>query len=126
MISVLAAVPAPIQTFVDTYNHETARQKEDGVRFGKAFISGNDIICPMYMDDQDLMDAGITLEAAIDMTGGKEMFKAEMIASLSEDGDPSNDPDIANLKRYQYNIVVRMIGSVSKTQVDVRISHLEL
>ena len=126
MIAVQAAVPAPIQNFVNQYNTEVAGLSEEGVRFGKASISGYDIIIPMYMDDQELVEAGFTLAEAIDMMGGEELFKAEMLASIFEEGDPSADPDVANLKRYQYNLLVRMIGTASKTHVDVRIRHQEL
>ena len=126
MIAVQAVVPAPIQNFVNQYNTEVAGLSEDGVRFGKASISGYDIIIPMYMDDTDLVEAGFTLAEAIDMMGGEELFKAEMLASIFEEGDTSNDPDIANLKRYQYNLLVRMVGTASKTHVDVRIRHQEL
>ena len=126
MIAVQAAVPAPIQNFVNQYNTEVAGLSEDGVRFGKASISGYDIIIPMYMDDQELVEAGFTLAEAIDMMGGEELFKSEMLASIFEEGDPSADPDVANLKQYQYNLLVRMIGTASKTHVDVRIRHQEL
>lgn len=126
MITVQAAVPAQIQNFVNQYNTEVAGLSEDGVRFGKASISGYDIIIPMYMDDQELVEAGFTLAEAINMMGGEELFKAEMLASIFEEGDPSADPDVANLKQYQYNLLVRMIGTASKTHVDVRIRHQEL
>ena len=126
MITVQAAVPAPIQQFVDEYNSEVAGQSDEGIRFGRGSISGNDIIIPMYMDDSELMAQGITLKDAIDLMGGEEAFEQVMLDSFFELDDPESAQEIATLKRYQYNIVLRMIGSASKTKVDLRIRYQDL
>lgn len=126
MITVQAAVPAPIQQFVDEYNSEVAGQSDEGIRFGRGSISGNDIIIPMYMDDSELMAQGFTLKDAIDFMGGEEAFEQVMLESFFELDDPESAQEIATLKRYQYNIVLRMIGSASKTKVDLRIRYQDL
>ena len=126
MITVQAAVPAPIQQFVDEYNSEVAGQSDEGIRFGRGSISGNDIIIPMYMDDSELMASGFTLKEAIDMMGGEEAIEQVMLESFFELDDPESAQEIATLKRYQYNIVLRMIGSASKTKVDLRIRYQDL
>ena len=126
IVTVEAAVPAPIQKFVDEYNTELAGQSEDGVSFGKGFISGNDIIIPMYMDDSELVSMGYTMKDAIDMMGGEEAFEQVMLESFFEIDDPESAQEIATLKRYQYNIVLRMIGSASKSQVNLRIRYQDL
>ena len=126
MITVQAAVPAPIQQFVDEYNSEVAGQSDEGIRFGRGSISGNDIIIPMYMDDSELMAAGFTLKEAIDMMGGEEAFEQVMLESFFGLDDPESAQEIATLKRYQYNIVLRMIGEASKSKVDLRIRYQDL
>jgi hypothetical protein len=126
MITAQAAVPASIQSIVDEYNTSIAGTSEDGVLFGKSFISGNDIIIPMYMDDAELVEAGFTLAEAIDMMGGTDAIAQIMLESLFEDPDSKSDPEIVALKRYQYDLVVRMIGSTSKTQVDARVRYQSL
>ena len=126
IVTVEAAVPAPIQKFVDEYNTELAGQSEDGVSFGKGFISGNDIIIPMYMDDSELVSMGYTMKDAIDMMGGEEAFRTMMLQSLLEDQDAESAEEIANLKRYQYNLLIRMIGSASKSQVNLCIRYQDL
>ena len=126
MITVQAAVPAPIQSFVDEYNAEAAGQSADGIRLGRCTISGNDIIIPMYMDDSELMAAGFTLKEAIDMMGGEEAFEQVMLESFFELDDPESAQEIATLKRYQYNIVLRMIGEASNSKVDLRIRYQDL
>lgn len=126
MVTVQAAVPAPIQQFVDEYNSEVAGQSDEGIRFGRGSISGNDIIIPMYMDDSELMAAGFTLKEAIDMMGGEEAFEQVMLESFFELDDPESAQEIATLKRYQYNIVLRMIGEASKSKVDLRIRYQDL
>ena len=126
MITVQAAVPAPIQKFVDDYNSEIAGYTEDGIRFGRGIINDNDIIIPMYMDDSELMAAGFTLKEAIDMMGGEEAFEQVMLESFFELDDPESAQEIATLKRYQYNIVLRMIGEASKSKVDIRVRYQDL
>lgn len=126
MITVQAAVPAPIQQFVDEYNSEVAGQSDEGIRFGRGSISDNDIIIPMYMDDSELMAQGFTLKEAIDIMGGKEVIEQAMLQAIFEETDPESAQEIAMLKRYQYNIVLRMIGSASKTKVDFRIRYQDL
>jgi hypothetical protein len=126
MITVQAAVPAPIQSFVDEYNAEAAGQSADGIRLGRCTISGNDIIIPMYIDDSELVAQGFTLKDAIDMMGGQEAVEQVMLQAIFEDTDPESSENIAMLKRYQYNLVLRMIGSASKTKVDFRIRYQDL
>ena len=126
MITVQAAVPAPIQSIADEFNTEYAGQSEDGIRYGRCTISGNDIIFPMYFDDSELMAAGFTFKDAIDMMGGEEAIEQVMLESLFESNDSEGAQELAALKRYQYNIVVRMIGSVSKSKVDIRVRYQDL
>ena len=126
MITVQAAVPAPIQQFVDEYNAEVAGQSADGIRLGRCTISGNDIIIPMYIDDSELVAQGITLKDAIDMMGGEEAVEQVMLQAIFEDTDPESSENIAMLKRYQYNLVLRMIGSASNSKVNFRIRYQDL
>ena len=126
MITVQAAVPAPIQKFVDDYNSEIAGYTEDGIRFGRGIINDNDIIIPMYMDDSELVAVGLTIKDAIDYSGGEEAMRQTMLQSILEEDDSESDQEIAMLKRYQYNLVLRMIGSTSNTHVDIRIRYQDL
>lgn len=119
-----AAVPAPIQEFISEYNSTMAGQSEDGIKFGKAIMEGNDLVIPMYLDDSELAEYGMGLKDAIDLMGGKEAFEEMILLSIFEGEDDGEE--IAAFKSYKINLVFRMVGTASKDRVDLRVRYQDL
>ena len=123
VITTQAALPAPIQEFVSSYNTEFAGKTEDGVKFGKAITEGKNVIIPMHMDDSELTEMGYGLKDAIDMMGGEGVMEQVMLEAIFEDSDSD---DLKMFKQHQYNIVIRMIGTSSKDVVNLTIHWQDL
>ena len=119
LVTAQAALPAPLQEFVDAYNTELAGQSADGMKFGRAVLEGIDIVVPIYMDDSELLEYNMGLKDAIDLMGGEEYIESLMLLAVFEEG--GNDETLALLKKYKYNFVFRIIGTASKDKVNIRI-----
>ena len=90
--------------------------------FGRTTIVGNDIIIPMYMDESDFIKEGLDLKSAFELLGKETAEKIMMETFLEED----LKEELAVLKRYQYNIVMKMIGATSKTEYWIRLSYTKM
>ena len=122
LTNVNAAVPSAVQRIIDEGNKVLAGESAEGMTFQAIFTEGQNVVFPIVLDDSQLVAMGYRLSQAIDMMGGQEAFRTELISGLFEG---ETDEDLLTLKENRYNIVFRLKGGTSGDVIDLKVNYFE-
>ena len=117
-------VPAEIKEFVQGMREECASSTDAEMECAGVKIEGQDIIVIFMIDESDL--EGMTMKDMFDLAGVTEKDLANMMRDDFVNGLSANEQaDIALLAKYKYNLVFRLMGKQSKTQINCKLNYWE-
>ena len=113
-------VPQEILNMIDEMEEEIG-STEDGVTLRSVQCEGKNVVMIMEIDEGQLF-AGMSFIEAFEIAGYNMQDLAEEIrADMLSDAE-----GCAVLRKYKYNVVMRMVGSVTKASKDIVISYKDL
>lgn len=111
-------VPQEIQSVVDEFQDEIGVY-DDGITLTSVAIEGKNIVMTMELDESEL--AGMSFIEAFEFAGiNMDEFSAGIKAEVLSEKEGQ---DV--LRKYKYNLVMRMVGSISHETYDIVISYKE-
>lgn len=119
-------VPQEILKIVEEGRSELTGKSEDGVTFKSIDIECHDIVITAEFDEKEL-PGGMTFKQACELSGMTEDFFAQ--GMKEEMFDPYDEEDMeaaAILRKYEYNIVFRLVGSISGEEMNCKIGYDEM
>lgn len=111
-------VPPEIQSVVDEMQDEIG-VNDEGITLTSVAIEGKNIVMTMELDESEFV--GMSFIEAFEYAGiNMDEFSAGLKAEILSDNEGH---DV--LRKYKYNMVMRMVGSISRETFDVVISYKE-
>ena len=120
-----SGVPEPIQAIAAEMEQKMAEDGDEGITFESVTIEDHDIVCKAILDESQF--GGMSFKDAFSIIGlTEETFSEMMREGMFDIEDKKDAEDIAALREYEYNIVIRMVGSVSEDEMNFIIKHEDL
>ena len=125
MLVSCSKTPKPILQIADEFRTEMAEQSEDGLAFQSVELEDHAIVITAELDESSF--EGMSFKDAFAIVGVDEEFLSnEMLKSMFEDLDEEDKEQIEALRKYEYNLVFRFVGSESKEVMEAVVSYEDL
>ena len=125
MLSSCSKTPKPILQIADEFRTEMAEQSDEGMAFQSVELEDHAIVITAELDESSF--EGMSFKDAFAIVGVDEEFLTnEMKKNFFEDLDEQDKEQIEALRKYQYDIVFRFVGSESKDVMEAKLSYEDL
>ena len=120
-----AGLPEEIVEVIGEFETMFSAVNQPGIEFAGVTIEDRDIVCTLLLDEE-VLGVKSFKKTFIENGATEAALHERLMTTLSEMSGPQMETEFAALHTYEYNIVMRYVGSKSNDMMQARLHHDEL